>query len=114
MFSNQLATKLNGTGATSNALHPGIIATDGQRHLKTLMNSNPFSQILLFFFQMLWNAAVLTTNDGALTQLYVATSPMLEGVTGRYYIPIGLDRTDATSIHARNVTLANLLWKESG
>ena len=95
-------------------LHPGIIATDGQRHLKKLLNSNPFSQILLMFLQTLWNDAVLSVNDGALTQLFVATSPSLEGVTGRYYIPIGLDRTHATSPHARNVTLANLLWKESG
>ena len=110
LFSNQLAIKLNGTGATSNALHPGIITTDALRHVKTSMNSNPISQIIHYFLQIPWNAALMNVNDGALTQLFVATSPTLEGITGRYFVPMGLDRTDDTSIHARNVTLANLVW----
>ena len=113
LFSNELAARLNGTGATSNALHPGIIATDGQRHLVDLLKQNALSTVALVFFRLLWGASVLSLDDGALTQLFVATSPKLAGVTGRYYIPIGLDRTGDTAPAARNVTLQKMLWSVS-
>jgi WW domain-containing oxidoreductase len=33
LFSNELAARTNGTGVTSNSLHPGSIASDLQRHI---------------------------------------------------------------------------------
>ena len=113
LFSNELAARLNGTGATSNALHPGIIATDGQRHVKGLMMSTVVTRAILFFLECLWNAAVLSTDDGALTTLFVATSPSMGSTTGKYFIPIALDRTSATSAQAQNVTLQKELWAVS-
>ena len=113
LFSNELAARLNGTGATSNALHPGIISTEGQRHVKGLMQSTIVTRAILFAIEMLWNAAVLSTDDGALTTLFVATSPSMGTTTGRYYIPIALDRTSATAVQARNVTLQKELWTVS-
>ena len=113
LFSNELAIRLNGTGATSNALHPGIIATEGQRHVKGLMQSTIVTRAILFVIESLWNAAVLSIDDGALTTLFVATSPSMATTTGRYYIPIALDRTSETAAQARNETLQKELWAVS-
>ena len=113
LFSNELAVRLNGTGATSNALHPGIIATEGQRHLRDLLKQNVVTSVVLLLFNLLWGASVLSLDDGALTQLYVATSPKLAGVTGKYFIPIGLDRTSDVAPAAKNATLQKLLWTVS-
>ena len=55
----------------------------------------------------------MSVDNGASTQLYAATSPKMEGVTGRYFVPIALDRTEKSNPHGRNVTLAKLLWEES-
>jgi hypothetical protein len=44
-------------------------------------------------------------------QLFVATSPKMEGVTGKYFGPIALETEP--SAHARNKTLQRKLWEES-
>ena len=114
LFSHELARRLNGTGATSNAVHPGIIATELQRSAYTGIDLTTFLVKLPgLLFMALFNAATMSLDNGALTQLYVATSPAMEGVTGRYFVPIALDRTHAASAPSRNVTLQRLLWKES-
>jgi nucleoside-diphosphate-sugar epimerase len=113
LFSHELARRLNGTGATSNAVHPGIIATQLQRSAYEFTPSNFLSKLPGVIFMSLFNAAAATPDNGALTQLFVATSPMVEGVTGRYFVPIALDRTQSASAQSRNVTLQQLLWKES-
>ena len=64
-------------------------------------------------FLEFYRLATMSVDNGALTQLYAATSPKLEGVTGRFYVPIGLDRTEAGNPHGRNGTLAKLLWEQS-
>ena len=84
--------------------------TDLHRDLRSL----PFpANFLYLMFNEYYRLATMSVDNGALTQLYAATSPTLEGVTGRYYVPIGLDRTDTSNPHGRNVTLAKLLWEES-
>ena len=75
--------------------------------------STVVTRAILFFLESLWNAAVLSTDDGALTTLFVATSASMGSTTGKYFIPIALDRTSATSTQARNVTLQKELWAVS-
>ena len=72
LFSRELARRLAGTNATSNALHPGVIPTNLSRHLpqREYDMSNPMFK---------------TIPEGTATQCYVATSPDLAGVTGYYY-----------------------------
>lgn len=76
LFSLQLAELLRGTRMTSNALHPGVIATDLSRNL------NPVSRAA-------WKAYVAvagkTVEQGAATTCYVATSANLGNVSGRYF-----------------------------
>jgi NAD(P)-dependent dehydrogenase (short-subunit alcohol dehydrogenase family) len=66
LFTYELARRLEGTGVTANCLHPGVIAT------KLLHEGFP-------------GTAGESSEEGAATSIYVATSPELEGVTGRYF-----------------------------
>lgn len=72
-----LARRLAGTGITVNALHPGITATNIINNVAPPI-ARPFTGIIKHFLQ--------TPEQGAQTALYLATSPEVEGVTGRYFV----------------------------
>ena len=101
LMSNELARRLSGSPATSNAIHPGIIHTPLMRNVGSLRSlvgriaSWPVSR---------------SVEQGAATQCYVATAPALEGVSGRYFVDCNPART---SIHARDPDLAARLWAVS-
>lgn len=101
LMSNELARRLEGSRATSNAIHPGVIMTPLLRHVGNLRSflagvvSWPFSR---------------SVEQGAATQCYVAASPALEGVSGHYFADCNLARMSA---HAQNPELASRLWSVS-
>ena len=75
LFTYELARRLEGTGVTANCLHPGVIGSGfGQTYggaLSVLVKiARPF---------------MLTPEDGARTSVYLASSPEVEGVTGKYF-----------------------------
>jgi len=72
-----LARQLAGTRITVNALHPGITATNIVNNVAPPI-ARPFIGIIKRFLQ--------TPEQGALTALYLAMSPEVEGVTGKYFI----------------------------
>ncbi len=72
-----LARRLIGTGITVNALHPGITATNIIADVAPPI-AQRFVGIIKRFLQ--------TPEQGARTALYLATSPEVEGVTGKYFI----------------------------
>lgn len=72
-----LARRLAGTGVTANALHPGITATTIVDDIAPPL-MRPFLGPIKRF--------LLTPEQGARTALYLATSPAVEGVSGRYFI----------------------------
>ncbi|MER6267749.1 SDR family NAD(P)-dependent oxidoreductase [Streptomyces sp900105755] len=57
-------------GITANALHPGAIATNLQRHTGGLRTPEPYRK---------------TVGQGAATTVFLAASPLVEGVGGRYF-----------------------------
>ena len=72
----ELARRLEGTGVTVNALHPGVTASnfvDGM--------SGPAALVM-----KLGKPFLLTPEQGAQTILYLATSPEVEGVSGKYFV----------------------------
>jgi NAD(P)-dependent dehydrogenase (short-subunit alcohol dehydrogenase family) len=77
MFGYSLARRLDGSGVTVNSLHPGFVATNlgsGNR-----IPVKPF----MVLFRLTGRAIV--ARDGAETPIYLASSPDVEGVTGKYY-----------------------------
>jgi retinol dehydrogenase 12 len=73
-FTYELARRLQNTGVTVNVLHPGLVATGfGPR--------TGFSRA----FMHLLKPFSLTPEQGAQTLVYLATSPEVEGVTGKYF-----------------------------
>ncbi|XP_053196839.1 retinol dehydrogenase 13-like [Scomber japonicus] len=80
LFTRELAKRLQGTGVTANALHPGVVATELGRH--TGMHQSRFSSTMLSpFFSLLVKSPEL----GAQPIVYLAVAEEMEGVTGRYY-----------------------------
>jgi len=74
-FTYALARRLEGSGVTANCLHPGSVGSNfgstGSRFFRTLMKiGRPF---------------LTSTKGGAKTSVYLATSPDVEGVSGKYF-----------------------------
>ncbi len=74
MFTYELARRLDGSGVTATALHPGITNTAFSAEDPTL---GPLVAILRPFMK--------SPRRGAETPVYLASSPEVEGVTGRYF-----------------------------
>ncbi len=77
LFTYQLARRLVGTGVTVNALHPGHIATDIWKTNFGLIG-HALKRIMGLFS--------LTPEEGAENSIFLAASPTLEGVNGKYFI----------------------------
>ena len=74
LFTYELARRLEGTGVTANALHPGLVATN-------MMSNNG---LLGRFLNLLLGVRGISVEAGALTSVYAASSPEMEGVSGKY------------------------------
>jgi NAD(P)-dependent dehydrogenase (short-subunit alcohol dehydrogenase family) len=106
LFCNEFTRRMEGTGVTCNSLHPGSIRTELTRHVEKSM-----SDMAVAIGEVLTVPFLMNPDDGALTQLYVATAPELAGVSGEYFTPTAA-KGRATA-RGRNATLAKLLWEES-
>ncbi len=76
LFSLVLAERLQGTGVSSNVIHPGLVHTDIARTAPAVIRVG---------FDLLGPLIAKTPAQGAATQVYVATNPLLEGVNGAYF-----------------------------
>jgi retinol dehydrogenase-14 len=76
MFTYELARHLDGTAVTANVLHPGVVNT-------AFGAEDPSSvfKVLVPFFRPFMK----TPQQGAATSIYLASSPEVAGVTGRYF-----------------------------
>jgi NAD(P)-dependent dehydrogenase (short-subunit alcohol dehydrogenase family) len=75
-FTRELARRLEGTGVTANAVHPGLVRTEFALEGDTL---------LLGWFYRIFGPFMGTAEKGARTSIWAASSPDLEGASGRYY-----------------------------
>jgi NAD(P)-dependent dehydrogenase (short-subunit alcohol dehydrogenase family) len=75
MFTYELARRLQGTGVTANALHPGFVATNFAR------NNGP----LYRFGMSLVRPFTISPQRGAETSIYLASSADVANVTGQYF-----------------------------
>lgn len=94
LFARALAQRLEGTGVTTYALHPGVVATDVWRSVPW-----PLDRLLKLF--------MISAEDGAATTLHCATEPSLASQTGRYYEDCKEKRPTRL---AQDDALADRLW----
>ncbi len=100
LFTYELARRLEGTGVTANALHPGLVATN------FLTNNGPFGRFLNFFLSL----RGISVEAGAITPVYAASSPEMEGVSGKYLVK---KQPVRSSNRSYDESLAAGLWELS-
>jgi NAD(P)-dependent dehydrogenase (short-subunit alcohol dehydrogenase family) len=100
MFTYELSRRLEGTGVVANCLHPGAVRTNIQKGLPWHLNWM-VSMVRLFF---------LSPEKGAEASIYIATSPELEGVSGKYFNGMKESRSSPESF---DETIAEQLWEKS-
>lgn len=76
LFTYELSRRLEGKNVTVNAVHPGEVATNIWRTNFGFIG--PALKWVMGFFY-------LTPEEGAETSIYVASSPDVEGITGKYF-----------------------------
>ena len=99
MFTYALARRLVGTGVTVNAIEPGFVATNLGKNSGSTMQSVMFS--IVKFMQ-------IPPEKAAEALVYLATSPEVEGVSGRCYAGKEEKKTDAES---HDESLQEKLWE---
>ena len=103
LFSLELARRLEGSTATSNVIHPGVINTNLGRHYPLYIKifAGLFSWALPFF---------KSVEAGAATETYVATAPGLSETNGFYFE----DCNPVVAGHnMENAAMAEKLWTVS-
>ncbi len=101
LFTRELARRLAGTGVTANCLHPGFVATRFGDANGALFRVGLSLAKRLF---------AISPEQGALTTVHVATSPEVEGITGKYFDKCALA---TPSPAAEDDAAARRLWQES-
>jgi NAD(P)-dependent dehydrogenase (short-subunit alcohol dehydrogenase family) len=100
-FTYELARRLEGTNVSANCLHPGFVATK-------FGDNNRGTGAAIFGLAKKVGAKSVT--EGAKTSIYLAGSPEVEGVSGRYFEDCRPVRSSAVSYNeqvARNLWLAS-------
>jgi NAD(P)-dependent dehydrogenase (short-subunit alcohol dehydrogenase family) len=101
LFTYELARRLDGTGVTSNALHPGFVLTNMGRDNGWLIHK---------LVRMVMRLKGISPEEGAQTILYLATSPEIEGVTGKYFYKL---EPLKSSTNSYDLETAHRLWQVS-
>jgi NAD(P)-dependent dehydrogenase (short-subunit alcohol dehydrogenase family) len=102
LFTRELARRWEDRGITANAVHPGLVASDFGR-------DGDMSRLAGLAWPLIRPFAN-TPEQGARTQIYVASAPELEGVTGGYWAK---SAPATPSAAARDDTAAARLWEVS-
>src|SRR3989442_157811 len=97
LFTRELARRLEGTGVTVNACHPGGIRTN------LAMGG---SSLVVRFVKMF----LKSPEKGAETPIYLATSPEVEGISGKYFVR---NQVLAPSARAQDPAVARRLFEVS-
>jgi NAD(P)-dependent dehydrogenase (short-subunit alcohol dehydrogenase family) len=99
LFTYELARRLGGAGVTVNCLTPGVVAT---RMLGDYMGAPRGAGVDSTFGA--------SPEEGAETSIYLAASPDVEGVTGRYFVG---KKPAASSRESHDEAAARRLWEVS-
>jgi len=101
LFTMELARRLEGNGVTVNALHPGFTATGFSKN-----NGKVMAALVSLFAPLVARSPA----KGAATSVYLASSPGVKGITGKYFFDSHV--TSAAS-QATDMVVARKLWAVS-
>ncbi len=99
-FTYEASRRLEGSGVTANAVHPGGVRTEIYRELGGISRLG---------IRLVWRF-MRSPEKGAETSVYVATAPELAGVSGRYFADSREQRSKPASY---DVAAARRLWEIS-
>ena len=100
LFTKALAKRLEGIDVTTNAIHPGFVATRFGRNNGGLMG----------LFMPIAHLFARTPAQGAETLVYAASSPEVENVSGEYFVDSAVAPSSAAS---KDMEAAERLWQLS-
>ncbi|WP_299029146.1 SDR family oxidoreductase [uncultured Thermanaerothrix sp.] len=100
-FTYELARRLEGTGVTVNALHPGFVASRFAHN-----NHDPIA----WGFRLLQRFFAISPEEGAQTSIYLATAEEVAAISGRYFVN---KRAVSSSPASQDRTAAQRLWEVS-
>ena len=103
LFSNELARRLQDTTVTSNVIHPGLVKTNIARTAPGFIRGA---------FNLFGGLIAKSLAEGAATQVYVATSPLLDGVSGAYFEDCNPVQVEGAH-HMYDRAMAQRLWRVS-
>jgi NAD(P)-dependent dehydrogenase (short-subunit alcohol dehydrogenase family) len=102
-FARELARRLDGTGVTVNALHPGFVRSEFGR-------GGDLGGIYGWGIKYLASPFAISPEKGALTSIYLASSPDVESVSGGYFFK---SKPSTPSAVAQDDDAASRLWDAS-
>lgn len=100
LFTYELARRLEGSGVTVNALHPGVVASNFGA------NNGAMSRAL----RRVADLFSISNEEGAKTSIYLASSPEVDGISGQYFVKKRAVRSSKASYDA---AAATKLWQIS-
>lgn len=101
MFTYELARRLEGTGVTATALHPGVT--------RTAFGAEDSARVMVPIIAAL-RPFMRSPEGGADTAIYLASSPEAEGATGRYFAKRKARKSHRSSY---DTTTTARLWQVS-
>ena len=103
LFSLELSSRLEGSSISSNALHPGLVQTNIARNAPVVLRTA---------FDWFGGLISKTPEEGAATQVYVATNPDIKGVSGAFFEDCNAVNVSGDH-HIFNKSMAERLWSVS-
>ena len=102
LFTLELTRRLEGSGVTANALHPGTVRTG--------YGADGDARGLLALGLKISQPFFLSPEKGARTSIYLASSPEAEGITGQYFVKC---KPTKPRRWAQDAEAAQRLWQVS-
>jgi NAD(P)-dependent dehydrogenase (short-subunit alcohol dehydrogenase family) len=103
LYTYELARRLEGTGVTVNCSDPGMVATN------LTDKDEDFPKFYKYMFKLL-KPFLKSPEKGAVTSIYLASSPEVEGITGQYFIDKKIIKSSPAS---HDIDTAKHLWDVS-
>jgi NAD(P)-dependent dehydrogenase (short-subunit alcohol dehydrogenase family) len=99
MFTYKLAELLKDTPITVNTLHPGFV--------RTRFGDNN-TGIVGIGLNLAKKIGAISIKKGATTSVFLATSPMVKGVSGKYFVKCKPEKSSASSYNKSDI---DRLWR---